>query len=66
MSLRVAYNYGDLWRTSLNGATVATALVKLDAYVNGMAAVVRNTNLPLATPYINENSYINTIFPIWC
>lgn len=27
-------------RTSLNGATVSTALVQLDSYVNGMAAVV--------------------------
>lgn len=27
-------------RTSLNGATVTTALVQLDSYVNGMAAVV--------------------------
>ncbi|CAM9155301.1 unnamed protein product [Ascophyllum nodosum] len=32
----------SLNRTSLNGATVATALVKLDTYVNGMAAVAQN------------------------
>ncbi|CAN0504127.1 unnamed protein product [Ectocarpus sp. 8 AP-2014] len=30
----------NLNRTSLNGATVSTALVQLDSYVNGMAAVV--------------------------
>ncbi|CAM9903551.1 unnamed protein product [Ectocarpus sp. 6 AP-2014] len=32
----------NLNRTSLNGATVSTALVQLDSYVNGMAAVAQN------------------------
>eukprot|EP00752_Nemacystus_decipiens_P008990 g8025.t2 len=32
----------NLNRTSLNGATVSTALVQLDGYVNGMAAVAQN------------------------
>eukprot|EP00904_Undaria_pinnatifida_P013351 jgi/Undpi1/9146/HiC_scaffold_26.g11604.m1 len=32
----------NLNRTSLNGATVSTAIVQLDSYVNGMAAVAQN------------------------
>lgn len=36
-SHHVTWRFG---RTSLNGATVSTALVQLDSYVNGMAAVV--------------------------
>lgn len=37
-------------RTSLNGATVSTALVQLDSYVNGMAAVVSRGVLALSKP----------------
>lgn len=52
-------------RTSLNGATVASALVQLESYVNGMAAVVMKL-IPLSclpkfmhTSTIEERSWFN-------